>query len=70
VDPSLVELLCCPETLQPLRAATAEELEIANRVATVSEPLDKGLVRQDGAVLYSCREGIPTLLAGEGISLR
>lgn len=77
MESSLLALLRCPETLQPLRPATAEELAVVNREEVVSRSgkpvrpmVEAGLVREDGAILYPYREGIPTLLAGEGIALR
>ncbi len=57
----LISLLRCPETLQPLRAATAEELARAQ--------LAEGLVRADGMVVYPVREGIPMLLVDEAVRL-
>ena len=53
----LLSILRCPESRQPLRAATAEELERAK--------LADGLTREDGLVMYPIRDGIPTLLAEE-----
>ena len=76
MEASLVELLRCPETLQPLRVATAEELARVNREGVVnrsgspvSPVVQEGLVREDGKILYPNRDGIPTLLVGEGISI-
>ena len=57
----LIAVLRCPESRQPLRLATAEEL------ARVQ--LDAGLTREDGRVVYPIREGIPMLLAEEGRAL-
>lgn len=80
IDPSLLEILACPETHQPLRMATAEELSSLNaRIAAgeqknvggeaVSEPVEAGLVREDGAILYAIRDKIPVLLVDEGLGL-
>jgi uncharacterized protein YbaR (Trm112 family) len=54
IDPELLALLCCPETKQPLRIATAEELARVN--------LPAGLIRKDGRVIYPIDDGIPVLL--------
>lgn len=72
----LLDLLCCPETRQPLRAATAEELAVVNREGMlnragriVGQPVATGLVREDRAVLYPIWDGIPCLLIEEGFAL-
>ena len=35
----------------------------------MSEAIESGLVREDGAYLYPVREGIPVMLIGEAIAL-
>ena len=78
IPADLLALLCCPETRQPLSVAPSEivaKLEreraagrLTNRAgALVAEPVTEGLLRADGAVFYPVSEGIPLLLADEGI---
>ncbi len=58
VDPELLEILVCPETKQPVRAADGDLVErvnaairsgeVANRGGEkVTDPIDGGLVRED-----------------------
>ncbi len=76
----LISLLCCPETRQTLRLAEPLQIEqlnaqikmgtIRNRGGqVVAEPLDGGLVRADGKVLYPVRQDIPVMLVEEGLPL-
>lgn len=74
--PELLELLCCPETRQVLREASAEQLARVNQPDTANRagrpvrlPIHAALVREDGAVLYPVWDEIPCLVAGEGILL-
>ena len=80
VDQSLLDILVCPETKQPLHPAEAGELERLNASvregsvstrggAKVSEPITEGLVREDGRVLYPVRDDIPIMLIDESIQL-
>jgi uncharacterized protein YbaR (Trm112 family) len=80
IDEELLEILCCPETRQSLALAAPEVLERVNAAIaagrqrkvggeTVAEPIEAGLVRADGKVLYPIREGIPELLIEEGLPL-
>ncbi len=61
ISDELLALLVCPVTQQPLRRATPEELARLR--------LDAALAREDGLVAYPIRDGIPVLIAGEGIVL-
>lgn len=61
MDSLLLDLLCCPETRQPLRTATAEEL---GRLAVPA-----ALVREDGRAAYPIRDGIPLLVIEEQLPL-
>jgi len=80
IDPELLAILVCPETHQSLAlAAEAEVARVNERIASgaqrtvagaeVLEPVDGGLVREDGRVLYPIRQGIPVLLVEEGLVL-
>jgi uncharacterized protein len=80
LDTELIEILACPETKQPVHLA---ELDLVQRVnaaisagtlknregGDVREPIDAGLVREDGQYLYAVRDDIPVMLVGEGIPL-
>lgn len=80
IDQSLLDILVCPETKQPLRVADAELLTRLNAsvhegsVTTkggerVTGTISEGLVREDGAVLYPVRDDIPIMLINESIPL-
>lgn len=78
IDKELLEILCCPESRQGLRVLAPAELSSLNaNIARgdvrdrsgkgVKEPLDAGLVREDGSVVYPVRGGIPVLLVDNAI---
>jgi uncharacterized protein YbaR (Trm112 family) len=80
LDPELLAILVCPEDKTALNLASEEQIaalntritagKISNRGDnTVEMPLQAGLIRKDGGVLYPIRDGIPVLLKEEGISL-
>lgn len=80
IDPELLDKLACPESRQPLRLATDEELGDLRRRLEAGElkrvggepaegPLEGALVREDGAVCYPIRDALPRLLVEEGIAL-
>lgn len=80
LDPELLEILVCPETKEPVRPADDALLSRVNAAIeegraktrageTVESPLEAGLVREDGAVLYPVREDIPIMLIDESIPL-
>jgi uncharacterized protein YbaR (Trm112 family) len=78
IDKRLLDVLCCPVSktaLTPLSRAQLAELNrhvaagTALRVdgAKVAEPLSEGLITTDGKVIYRIDDGVPVLLAEEGI---
>ena len=80
MDPELLDLLVCPDTHQRISVASDAmvsrvnaRISDGNAVAvggeTVTEPIDGGLVREDGKVLYPIRDEIPILLIDEAIEL-
>lgn len=80
LDQDLLAILACPETKEPVALADAELLARVNAAIAaetlkqrdgevIVRPLDAGLLRQDGKVLYAVRGGIPIMLIDESIPL-
>ena len=80
IHPELLEILCCPETRQPVRLAPEALVESLNRAIRDQSPksaaggdqvdvLQGGLVREDGKFLYPIRNGIPIMLIEERIAI-
>lgn len=80
VDKDLLAILCCPETKQPVTLADAPLIQRLNEAIqhrrlqnkgkqAVTDPVDGGLLRADGKMLYPIRENIPVMLIEEGIPL-
>ena len=65
ITPQLLEILRCPESKQPLREATEEEL------ANFPDPKpEAALIREDETRAYPVREGFPVLILDEVIKLQ
>ena len=80
VSQELLEILVCPETRQPVAAASEEllaELNLQIRAGSlrnrggeaVAETIEEGLLREDGKGLYVVDEGIPVMLIEDSIEL-
>jgi uncharacterized protein YbaR (Trm112 family) len=78
IDPQLLEILCCPETKQPVTLVEGEVIDCVNAAIqsrtvknrggkTVEEKIDGGLLREDRKYLYPIRESIPIMLEDEAI---
>lgn len=81
LSPILLDILVCPANKSPLRLAKPDELvEINQRVAAgklksqagekIDTPFEALLVREDGAVGYRVKNGIPIMLINESAVLK
>jgi uncharacterized protein YbaR (Trm112 family) len=79
MDRKLLDILACPATRQPLAMLEARGLDALNQAiaaggvrrvddAPQSEPLREALVTRDRKRVYRIDDGIPVLLAEEGIA--
>lgn len=80
IDEQLLEILACPEDKSPVHLADEALVRqvnqaiaagrLSNRAGnSVSEPIDGGLVREDGQWLYPIRDDIPVMLVEEALPL-
>ena len=80
IDQELLNILACPETKEPVRMAEESLVTQVNGLIQagklqnlggekVREPIDGGLIRKDGKVLYPIRDEIPIMLVEESIAL-
>ena len=81
IDEELLKILACPETKEPVELAPRELVDRVNSAiragtlenvggSAVSEPMDAGLLRRDGEILYPIRNDIPVMLIEEGIPVK
>lgn len=80
LNSELLNILVCPTTHQPVREAPAEILSLLNQFVNkrqlknaqgnlVEIPLEAGLLREDGRVLYPIYHEIPIMLQEEAIEI-
>ena len=80
IDKELLDILACPENKTPVKLVEQsvideingriEKGEVKNRGGQqVEKKIDGGLIREDGAYLYSIDDGIPIMLIDEAIPL-
>ncbi len=80
INPELLEILVCPENRTPVHEISAEMIEkinvgvasgmLKNRAGeVVTEPIEGGLLREDGKYLYAVRDDIPVMLIDEAIPM-
>ncbi|MCH7715724.1 MAG: hypothetical protein IH876_06320 [Gemmatimonadetes bacterium] len=78
MDKELLDILCCPETKVPVEVLSEDKLKALNeKIAAgevktidgrkVNEPLDAGLITEDGRTIYRIDDDIPIMLIDEGI---
>jgi uncharacterized protein YbaR (Trm112 family) len=80
IDPQLMGTLVCPETRSALHVAGASVIAQLNRLAAQGQlsnrvgrplegPIDGGLIREDGKLLFPIIDGIPVMLVDEAIPM-
>ena len=78
ISQDLLEILCCPATKTPVVMLSEEKLAKVNEKISaggvqrvdgqpVEEPLQEGLITEDGKTIYRITDDIPIMLTGEGI---
>ena len=79
MDRKLLDILACPSTRQPLSLLDRAGLDAINQAIAAggvrraddspqAEPLREALVTRDQRLVYRIDDGIPVLLAEEGIA--
>jgi uncharacterized protein YbaR (Trm112 family) len=80
IDDELLDILCCPETRQPVSRAPTDVIKPLNaEIASgrlryrggekVTAAISEGLLREDGKVLYVVDDSIPIMLIEQSIEL-
>jgi uncharacterized protein YbaR (Trm112 family) len=78
VNGKLLEILCCPVSKTPLTVLGRQKLDTLNAIIAsgdalyvdgekVMDPLQEGLITEDGKVIYPVQDDIPILLEEKGI---
>jgi len=80
IDSRLTAILACPETGQAVHAVDPAIVVLFNAAiasgtlrnrggSVVREPIDAALAREDGAICYPVRGGIPAMISEEALAL-
>jgi len=80
ISDELLEILVCPETRQPVTPADGGLIDQLNQEiqsgrlrnrggGKLSEPIQEGLLREDGRILYLIEDDIPVMLIEESVEL-
>jgi len=81
ISNELLEILVCPETRQPVALAEDQVIKDLNAAIQsgslrtrggnkVADPIQEGLLREDGRILYRIEDDIPVMLIEESIELQ
>ena len=79
MDKRLLDILCCPESKQPVKLANKAQLDLLNaRIRAgdiqttagkaVAQPFGAALITTDGRLIYRVDDDIPVMLTDEAIS--
>ncbi|MEZ5461836.1 Trm112 family protein [Dokdonella sp.] len=79
MDKHLLDILCCPQSKTPVRAARRDEIEALNRAVAggalvnvagkaVLTSFPDALITRDGKTVYRVEDDIPVMLADEAVS--
>lgn len=79
MDKRLLDILCCPQTRTPVRAARRDEIDALNRAVAagilvtvagkaVQVSYPDALITRDGKTIYRVEDDIPVMLADEAVS--
>ena len=79
MDRKLLDILCCPASKQPLVLLDRADLQALNQAIAAggvrrldgsaqAEAIGEGLITRDRRTIYRIDDGIPVLLADEGIA--
>lgn len=81
LDKRLLDILCCPESKQPVGLLGGKQLAALNASladgrltlldgSAAAGPVEAGLLTQDGQRVYRIEDGIPVMLVDQAIDVR